>query len=86
MTRSLTKRDRAVLGLILKGKFAYSASSELGIPARSAYNIVSKLCYLHYIRAIPGTNNPIIYEPDWRYLEEKDAECGKCDRGTWRGR
>lgn len=85
MTRTLTKRDRAVLGLILKGRSAYSASSELGIPARSAYNIVAKLCHLHYIRAIPGTDNPIIYEPDWRYLEEKDIECGKCGQGAAEG-
>ena len=85
MTRTLNQRDRAVLGLVLKGRSAYAASSELGIPARSAYNIVAKLCHLHYIRAIPGTDNPIIYEPDWKYLEEKDEDCGKCGQGAAKG-
>lgn len=39
-----------------------SAASELGIAKRSAYDMVGKLVHLGYVRAVPGTKSPILYE------------------------
>lgn len=73
-----TKKELQFLKMLLSGKSTRGAARELGIPQRSAYNMAEKLTYLGFIRPIPGTKSPVVYEKgdlDYSFIE------GRCKLG-----
>ena len=60
--KPLCKRDRQVKALLLSGNSRYAIASKLKIAPKTVYNIVEKLVYGGYIRQIPGTKSPAVYE------------------------
>lgn len=73
-----TKKELQFLKLLLSGKSTRGSARQLKIPERSAYNMAEKLTYLGFIRPIPGTRSPVIYEKgdlDYSFIE------GRCKLG-----
>ena len=73
-----TKDELKFLKMLLSGKSTRGAARDLGIPQRSAYNMAEKLVYLGFIRPIPGTKSPVVYEKgdlDYSFIE------GRCKLG-----
>ena len=73
-----TKKELQLLKLLLSGKSTRGSARQLKIPERSAYNMAEKLTYLGFIRPIPGTRSPVIYEKgdlDYSFIE------GRCKLG-----
>ena len=60
--RPLGKRYRKVMRLLLEGNSRFAIASKMKLAPRTVYNIVEKLVYLGYIRQVPGTKFPAIYE------------------------
>ena len=48
--------------LLLEGNSRFAIASKMKLAPRTVYNIVEKLVYLGYIRQVPGTKSPAIYE------------------------
>ena len=73
-----TKKELQLLKLLLSGKSTRGSARQLKILERSAYNMAEKLTYLGFIRPIPGTRSPVIYEKgdlDYSFVE------GRCKLG-----
>lgn len=73
MAMKLTEKDRRILDLIKDGGSVPATARSLGIPQRTVYNAVTKLTSMQYLRLIPGTRSPAMYEAGERYLAETEA-------------
>ena len=60
--RAPTKKEIRFLRLLLSGMSTMGAARQLKVPERTAYNMTVKLRALGYIRPIPGTRSPVMYE------------------------
>ncbi|MBE6517501.1 MAG: hypothetical protein E7Z67_04880 [Thermoplasmata archaeon] len=60
--KPLGARDKKVMRLLLEGNSRFAIASKMKLAPRTVYNIVEKLVYLGYIRQVPGTKSPAIYE------------------------
>lgn len=73
-----TKKELQLLKLLLSGRSTRAAARDLGLSTRSAYNMAEKLVYFGFIRPIPGTKSPVVYEKgdlDYSFIE------GRCKLG-----
>lgn len=73
MAMKLSERDRRVLDFMKDGGSVPHTARTLDIPQRSVYNSVNKLVSMQYLRVIPGTRSPIMYEKGGRYEAETEA-------------
>jgi len=62
VARQLSKRERIVLSKLIQGRSRYSIARETGYAYSSVNDIVSRLIFYNEIRAVPGTNNPVLYD------------------------
>ncbi len=83
MTLRLCETDRRVLDLMKDGGSVPAVARILKLNQRSVYRNVNKLCVMGYLRIVPGTKSPVLYEKGARYDAETTARSpedeGSCD-------
>lgn len=77
MAMKLNERDRRILDFMKDGGSVPHTARTLDIPQRSVYNTVNKLVSMQYLRLIPGTSSPMLYEKGGRYVAETEARCSR---------
>lgn len=83
MTLRLCESDRRVLNLMVGGGSVPAVARILKKDPSTVRRNADKLCTMGYLRIVPGTKSPILYEKGARYDEEMRArssdEEGSCD-------
>lgn len=62
MAMTLTQKDRKIFEYMRSGGSVPITASNLKMPVRTVYNSVSKLVSAGYLRLVPGTKSPALYE------------------------
>lgn len=81
MVLRLCETDRRVLDLMKDGGSVPAAARILKLNQRSVYRNVTKLCTMGYLRIVPGTKSPVLYEAGARYIEETTARSPESTEG-----
>ncbi len=79
MTLRLCETDRRVLDLMKDGGSVPAVARILKLNQRSVYRNVNKLCVMGYLRIVPGTKSPVLYEKGARYDDEMRARSSEED-------